>query len=211
MYLRFLLIKVEQRWNEWFDLDGNNSVIISFLVVDTDGSALVLLEWTHVGFLFVQSLESTVTNLRGGIDEFELDFFQVLSLVVSKEWLSHEDWSLSDTHATTLDHNEVVLDLTVMWEATNWVDALLGHIHGRAGVVLVDLDTVMVALLTASSNAEANSAWMPRTNTGDLSQTTMRLSWKLLGAPSAGYTLSSVTLRDTNAVQVVVLAKDVGD
>jgi len=69
----------------------------------------------------------------------------------------------------------------------------------------------MVTLLTASSNAEADTAWMPSTNTSDLSETTMRLSRQLLGAPSAGDTLSSVTLGNTDAVQVVVLSKDVAN
>merc|ERR1712226_830150 len=39
----------------------------------------------------------------------------------------------------------------------------------------------------------------------------MRLSRELLGAPSAGYALSTVTLRGTDAVGVVVLREDVAD
>merc|ERR1711881_207913 len=178
-----------------FVFDLETILFVKNLVVDADGSTLVLLEWAHVGLLLVQSLESAVANLRGGIDEFELDLLQVLSLVVSKEWLSHEDWSLSDAHATTLDHDDVVLNFTVVWKATNWVDALLSDISRRARVVhvdlaafglvaganavdlLVDLDTVVVALLAASSDAEADSRRMP----------------------------------GTDAVQVVVLAEHVGD
>jgi len=167
-----------------------------------------------------------VTELGGGIDALEVDLLQVLSLVVNQEWLSEEDWSLSHAHAGSLDHDEVVLDVTVVWEATNWVDALLGQV-GLGGTVvhvdlaalglvagaqsvdlLVDFDSVVVALLTASSNGVADSRWMPSTNTGDLSETSMRLSRELLGAPSAGYTLSSVTLGDTNAIGVVVLGED---
>jgi len=167
-----------------------------------------------------------VTELGGGIDALEVDLLQVLSLVVNQEWLSEEDWSLSHAHAGSLDHDEVVLDVTVVWEATNWVDALLGQV-GLGGTVvhvdlaalglvagaqsvdlLVDFDSVVVAFLTASSNGVADSRWMPSTNTGDLSETSMRLSRELLGAPSAGYTLSSVTLGDTNAIGVVVLGED---
>merc|ERR1711974_82652 len=69
----------------------------------------------------------------------------------------------------------------------------------------------MVTLLTSTSNSVADSRWMPRTNTGDLSQTSMRLSRQLLGAPSAGHTLSSVTLGHTNGVKVVVLSEHVTD
>lgn len=170
-----------------------------------------------------------MSDLRGGIDELELDLLEVFSLVVHVEWLSEADGSLSDAHARTLDHEEVVLDLAVMGEAADGVDRLDGEIGGGGAIVqvdlavlglvasadsvdlLVDLHTVMVTLLTASSNGEADSRRMPSTNTGNLSETSMRLSRQFLGAPSAGYTLSSVTLGDTNAVKVVVLAEYIGD
>jgi hypothetical protein len=199
---------------------------IGSLVLDADGGELFLLEWAHELSLLLDGLESTVTELGGGIDALEVDLLQVLSLVVNQEWLSEEDWSLSHAHARSLDHDEVVLDLTVVWEATNGVDALFGQVGlGRTVVhvdlaalglvagaqsvdLLVDLDSVVVTLLTTSSNGVADSGWMPSTNTGDLSETSMRLSGELLGAPSAGYTLSSVTLGDTDAVGVVVLGED---
>jgi len=145
---------------------------------------------------------------------------------VDQEWLSQKNGSLSDAHARALDHDEVVFDLTVVWEASDWVDALFGEV-GLSGTVvhvdlaalgfvagtqsvdlLIDLDSVVVALLTASSNGVTDSRWMPSTNTGDLSETSMRLSRELLGTPSAGDTLSTVTLGDTNAVGVVVLGED---
>lgn len=116
-----------------------------------------------------------------------------------------------------------------MREATDGVDGLDGDV-GCGGTIVhvsntvlglvslsksvnlfVDLDSVVVTLLTASSNAEADSRRMPSTNTSDLSETTMRLSGQFLGSPSAGYTLSSVTLGDTNSVEVVVLSKYVTD
>jgi len=198
---------------------------IGSLVLDADGGELFLLEWAHELSLLLDGLESTVTELGGGIDALEVDLLQVLSLVVNQEWLSEEDWSLSDAHAGSLDHDEVVLDVTVVWEATNWVDALFGQVSLGGTVVhvdlaalglvagaqsvdlLVDFHSVVVTLLTASSNGVADSGWMPSTDTGDLSETSMRLSGELLGAPSAGYTLSSVTLGDTDAVGVVVLGE----
>jgi len=197
--------------------------------LETDGSALVLLEWTHVVLLLVQSLEATVTNLRGGVDEFELDLFEVLSFSVDVQGSSQTDRALADTHAGALDHEEVVLDLAVVREAADRVDGFDGDVSGSGAIVhvnlavfglvagadsvdlLVDLHTVMVALLTTSGNGEADSRWMPCTNTSNLSETTMRLSRQLLGAPSAGHTLASVTLGNTNGVKVVVLSKHVTD
>jgi len=67
--------------------------------LEADRSALVLLERTHIVLLLFESLEATVANLRGGVDEFEFDLLEVLSFVVDVEWLSEADRALSDTHA----------------------------------------------------------------------------------------------------------------
>merc|ERR1711970_1131927 len=110
--------------------------------------------------------------------------------------VSEDDWSLSDTHAGSLDHDKVVLDFTVVWEASDWIDGFFGQIGFGGTVVHVDL---AVFGLVAS------------TNTSDLSETSVRFSGKFLGTPSAGYTLSSVTLSDTNAIGVVVGFEDGSD
>jgi len=205
------------------------SIFRTKLVFDTDGSELFLLEWSHKLSFFFDGLESTVTELGGGIDRFEIDFLQIFSFVVGQQRFPQNNWSLSDAHARSLDHDEIVLDFTVVREASDWIDGFLGQI-GLGGTVVkvsftvlglvasaqsvdlfVDLNSVVVTFLTASGNGVGNSRWMPRTNTGDLSETSMRFSGKFLGAPSAGYTLSSVTLSDTDAVGVVVVGEDFVD
>jgi len=205
------------------------SIFRTKLVFDTDGSELFLLEWAHkLSFLF-DGLESTVTELGGGINGFKIDFLQIFSFVVGQQRLSQQDWSLSDAHARSLDHDEIVLNFTVVREASDWINRFLGQISLGGTVVkvglavlgfvtsaqsvdlFVDLNSVVVTFLTASGNGVGNSRWMPRTNTGDLSETSMRFSGKFLGAPSAGYTLSSVTLSDTDAVGVVVVGEDFVD
>jgi len=199
---------------------------MNFLVFDSDGSELFLLEWSHKLSFFFDGLESTVSEFGGGIDGFQVDLFQIFSFVVGQQRFSEQDWSLSDAHAGSLDHDEVVLDFTVVWEATNWIDGFLGQISLGGTVVeiglavfgfvastqsvdlLVDFDSVVVTFLTASSNGVTDSRWMPSTNTSDLSETSVCFSGKFLGTPSAGYTLSSVTLSDTNAIGVVVGCED---
>jgi len=199
---------------------------MNFLVFDSDGSELFLLEWSHKLSFFLDGLESTVTELGGGIDGFQVDLFQIFSFVVGQQWFSENDWSLSDTHAGSLDHDKVVLDFTVVWEASDWIDgffsqigfggtvvhvdlAVFGLVAGTQSVdFFVDFDSVVVTFLTASSNGVTDSRWMPSTNTSDLSETSVRFSGKFLGTPSAGYTLSSVTLSDTNAIGVVVGFED---
>ena len=49
---------------------------------------------------------------------------------------------------------------------------------------------------------------MPGTDTSDLAQTLVRLAWKLLGTPTAGDTLETVTLGDGDAVDHLVLLED---
>jgi hypothetical protein len=202
---------------------------MNFLVFDSDGSELFFLEWSHKLSFFLDGLESTVTEFGGGIDGFQVDLFQIFSFVVGQQWFSENDWSLSDTHAGSLDHDKVVLDFTVVWEASDWIDGFFSQIgFGRTvvhvdfavfGLVastqsvdfFVDLNSVVVTFLTASGNGEGNSGWMPSTNTSDLSETSVRFSGKFLGTPSTGYTLSSVTLSDTNAIGVVVGFEDGSD
>lgn len=52
---------------------------------------------------------------------------------------------------------------------------------------------------------------MPCTDTGDLAQTLVGLARKLLGTPSVGDTLETVTLGDGNNVDVLILFEDGGD
>jgi len=186
----------------------------------------VLLEWTHEGALFVDGLEATVTLLGGGIDELELDGLESSSGSLLEEGLSEGDGSLLGSADTALDHDEVRLDKTVLNKATNGVDALVGDIDLGGSVVLdflavdgveagadsvdllVDLSSVMVSLLARSSNGERDSGWMPGTNTGDLSETLVSLSGKLLCVPSAGDTVVTSTLGDTDNVDHLGLRED---
>lgn len=46
---------------------------MNFLVFDSDGSELFLLEWSHKLSFFLDGLEPTVTELGGGIDGFQVD------------------------------------------------------------------------------------------------------------------------------------------
>lgn len=67
---------------------------------------------------------------------------------------------------------------------------------------------MVVALLTSTSNCELNTTWMPGSDTRDLTQTLVGLSWQLLGVPTAGHTLESATFRDTYHVNHLILRED---
>lgn len=59
--------------------------------------------------------------------------------------------------------------------------------------LLVDLCAVVVALLTGPGDGELNSARMPRTNTGNFTETLVRLARQLLCVPTRGYTWATTT------------------
>lgn len=76
---------------------------------------------------------------------------------------------------------------------------------------MVDGGTVVVTLLTSTGNSPLDVGRMPCTNTGDLSKTLVRLSGKLLGAPSSSDTGVSVTLGNSNDIDHLVLLEDGAD
>ena len=87
---------------------------------------------------------------------------------------------------TILDHDEIVLDQTVVNETTDGVDGFVSDIGGGGTIVahvlavnsvvassnavdlLVDLRTVVVSLLSGSGNGEGHTRRMPGSDTGDL-------------------------------------------
>ena len=99
----------------------------------------------------------TYTELRGRIDELERDLLEVRTAGVDNERLADGDDTLLCSGDGTLEHDVVVLDNTVVGEATHGCDGLLGNvaIGRRVGLIvtrtdavdlLVDLRTVMVTV-----------------------------------------------------------------
>ena len=101
-------------------------------------------------------------------------------------------------------------------------DGLLGDIELGGGVVgvvttsdTVDLvvarGTMMVSILTSTGNSPLDVGRMPGTDTGDLTETLVCLSRKLLGSPSAGDTRETVTLGDSDDINHLILLEDGAD
>lgn len=122
-----------------------------------------------------------MTELGRGIDELEVDLLQGGSGSRRSQRLSQDGDSLLGTGGATLEHDEGVLDETVVGEATHRVDGLLGDVVGGGTRLLgstvsdsvdllVDLSSVMVTVLTRSGNGEHDLGRMPSTDTSDLSE-----------------------------------------
>jgi len=167
-----------------------------------------------------------VTDLTGGIDEFKVDLFKGGSANLRNQRLSQDEGSLLGTDTATLDEDEVLLDDTVVGEATQRSDGLFGQIVNSGSVVnttfisdtntdsvdfLVHIGSVVITQLTGSSDGESNSGRMPSTDTTDSSKTSMGLSGKSLGSESLSDTRVTLTLGNTEDINHFVLVEDLGD
>lgn len=73
---------------------------------------------------------------------------------------------------------------------------------------MVARGTVVVTHLTSTGNSPLDVVRVPGTDTSDLTQTLVSLTGKLLGAPTAGDTLETVTLGDGDDIDHLVLLED---
>jgi len=87
------------------------------------------------------------------------------------------------------------------------------HVESVSDAVdlLVDLGSVMVTLLTDTSDRVGHSRRMPGTDTSDFTKTLVCLTRQLLHVPTSDDTFDSVTLGDTDDVDHLVLREDVFD
>lgn len=81
-----------------------------------------------------------MSHLGRGVDELELDLLESGALGVLQQRLAQGDDALLGADAAALDHDEVVVHLTVVGEATHGGDALVSQIVLSGGVVLDDLE-----------------------------------------------------------------------
>lgn len=74
--------------------------------------------------------------------------------------------------------------------------------------LVVDRCTVVVSVLTGTSDSPLDVRRVPSADTGDLAETLVCLSRKFLGSPSAGNTGETVTLGDGNNINHLILLED---
>jgi len=163
-----------------------------------------------------------VAEFRRSIDEFEGDLLEGGTGCLREEALSEGEDSLLDSGRGAFDHDEIFLDDTVVREATQGIDALLGEIDGGGTTVLVsafpdaidllvDLGSVMVTVLTSTGNGPLDARRMPSSDTSDLSKTFVGLSGETSGSPTSSDTFKTFTLGDANDVNHLILLENARD
>merc|ERR1711865_1114453 len=176
--------------------------------------------------LLVRGLEATVAELGGSVDELEGDLLLGGTGGLGAEGLAEGDDTTLDAGARALEHDVVLVDLTVVGEATEGGDALGGEIELGGGVLLGDgtvggagggadavdllvlLGTVVITVLTGAGHRVFYAGRVPRTDTGDLAETLVGLARKLGHTPAGDDTLVTLTLGDGNGVDLLVLLED---
>jgi len=175
--------------------------------------------------LLVGGLPSTVTKLGGGINELEVNLLGHPVLGAREDGLTEHDSTLLGAHNLALNEEVVLIDFTVMGEATHGGDVLLDGISGASGVILntvdftgtdlvdllVDLGTGVVTLLTDTADRPFDGSGVPSSDTTDSAETSMSLTLELLDTVSGLNTLGSVTLGDSDSVDALVLLEDLTD
>mmetsp|Transcript_26813 Transcript_26813/g.58434 ORF Transcript_26813/g.58434 Transcript_26813/m.58434 type:complete len:397 (+) Transcript_26813:764-1954(+) len=169
--------------------------------------------------LLLGGLEATVAHLGRGVDELELDLLGGQLAGLGHESAAQGQHTLLGTGDATLDHKVVVAQDTVVREATHGVDVLDGRVELGGGTVvlraslaelvdlLVDLSTVMVTVLTGAANGVRNAGRMPRSDTSDLTQTTMGLAGQTGDAPTGNHALVTATTGTADDVDHLVLGE----
>jgi hypothetical protein len=79
----------------------------------------------------------TYTEFRRCVNELELDLFQILARRMCHEWLAYGYHTLPCSRYRTLQHQEIVLDYTIVGETTHRRDFFLGDIMLGRGIGFV--------------------------------------------------------------------------
>lgn len=130
-----------------------------------------------------------MSHLGRSIDEFELDVFLGNSGGSGDNRLSQDDHSSLVSDTTSLDHDVVFSDLSVVRESSHRGNVLLGQIVISRSIVLssgefslsdsVDLlvhfGSVVISELTSSGNGPGKSGRVPGSYTSDSSVTSVSL------------------------------------
>lgn len=177
------------------------------------------LKGSHELLLLGEGLESSVSVLGRGVDEFDIEFLGHPGLGGGEDGLSEDERSLARSHNSSLDKDEIFLDLSVVRESTHGGDVLLDGISLAGSVVggstnltgsnsvdlLVDFGSGVVTHTTTSSNGPLDGSGMPGSDTSDLTETSVRFTLQSFDSVSLDDTGHTVTASDSDGVNDLVV------
>jgi len=160
-----------------------------------------------------------MSQLGAGVNETQIDALQVLPGRVLHQRLTKDQRTLLHTHHSTLDHDPVLTNHSVVDKTTHGSNALLRQVSLSlaAGTVsllsdavdlLVHLSAVEVAILTSTRYSVRHTSRMPRSNTSNLAKATVCLAGKAGDTPTSCDTLVSTPLGYTENIHKFILRKD---
>merc|ERR1719469_538385 len=160
-----------------------------------------------------------MTHFGTGIDKLYVDVLQVFPGGMIHHALSQNERSLFGPNHSTLQHDPIFIDLSVVRKPSHGSNSLLRQVRrglargsitllSDAVYLLVHLRTMKVTTLTHARHGSAHTGWMPGTDTRHLPQTTMGLPGKACNTPTSDHTLHTVTLGDSKDINVLILSKD---
>mmetsp|Transcript_30173 Transcript_30173/g.75997 ORF Transcript_30173/g.75997 Transcript_30173/m.75997 type:complete len:203 (-) Transcript_30173:212-820(-) len=165
-----------------------------------------------------------MTHLGCRVDKLEFNLLCGLAADLGQQGLTKGDEALAAAHDRALDHDPVLIHLTVVREAADGGDSLLGQIvlgHGIVRVVLgglpdavdflVDLRAVVVTALAGTWHLELHAGGMPRTDASHLAEATMRLPCQASYSPTGDDAVEALALGGADDVDHLVLAEDIRD
>jgi hypothetical protein len=159
-----------------------------------------------------------MSKLGRSINKLDIDSLKMLPGAVNHQTLTKDKRTLLDSNATSLEHDPVLIDLSVMGETSHGSDTLLGKIirsltrrsislASKTVNSLVHISTVEVSILSSTWNSGGNTSRMPGSNTSDLTKTTMGLTWKTGNSPTVSDSLETLTLGNSNDINILVLCE----
>merc|ERR1712008_253447 len=84
----------------------------------------ILLEWSHKSHFVLGRLEATMTHLGAGVDKLQFDVLQSLPLGVDKEGLSQSQNTFFRSNTTSLNHDKVLFNQTIMRKSSHGIDPM---------------------------------------------------------------------------------------
>jgi len=116
-----------------------------------------------------------MSHFTAGIDELQADFFHGISGSLRNDGLSEENDSLFRSDTSSLDHDEVMVDDTIVGESSQRSDVLFSQVIESGSVVLdssdcslsdpvdlfIEFSSVMESEITSSRDSPSDSSRMP--------------------------------------------------